>query len=325
MLRIFLIALVAMLSLHAAIARDVLPDAKPVPAMQVLPLPDGEDSFQYQGRELTRYYHSPTIERPFLYPLNGPSGRSLTRMGHPHDPITHSHHNSFWVSHYIVDGTDFWGDRNKGRIVHERVERYDDADDAASLVALNAWKKTDGTVLMRDRRQVRVEPLDRGQWLLTLDLELFVDQDKVTLGKTPFGIVGVRMAKTIGVNDGGGRIRNSEGNVDEQGENGVFWKHARWCDYSGPITNEAIEGITLFDHPSNPNHPTAFHVRNDGWMGACLTFDADREIVAGTPLMLRYGLYVHAGLPSPSEIGERWKAFAETEPPATLAPLKKNK
>jgi len=26
----------------------------------------------------------------------------------------------------------------------------------------------------------------------------------VTLGKTPFGIIGVRMAKTIGINDGGG-------------------------------------------------------------------------------------------------------------------------
>ena len=65
----------------------------------------------------------------------GPSGRSLTRMGHPHDPVTHSHHNSVWVSHHDVNGESFWDDRGPGRIVHRRVIRYDDGDDAASLVA----------------------------------------------------------------------------------------------------------------------------------------------------------------------------------------------
>ena len=45
-------------------------------------------------------------------------------------------------------------------------------------------------------------------------------------------MIGVRMAKTIGVLDGGGRIRNSEGGVDEKG---TFWKRARWVDYSGQI------------------------------------------------------------------------------------------
>ena len=61
-----------------------------------------------------------------------------------------------------------------------------------------------------------------------------------TFGKTPFGLVGVRMAKPIGIHDGGGTIRNSEGNVDEQGDNGCFWKRARWCDYSGPIDRKSV-------------------------------------------------------------------------------------
>ncbi len=108
----------------------------------------------------------------------------------------------------------------------------------------------------------------------------------MTLGATPFGMVGVRMAKTIGVNDGGGLIRNSEGNVNEQGPNGVFRKKARWVDYSGPITDSAAEGITLFDHPSNPNHPSHFHVRNDGWMGASLTLEKPITITPGEPLRL---------------------------------------
>ena len=71
----------------------------------------------------------------------------------------------------------------------------------------------------------------------------------MTLGKTPFGPIGVRMAKTIGVTDGGGRILNSAG---QRNEAEAFRKPARWVDYSGPITNEQTAGITLMDHPANP-------------------------------------------------------------------------
>jgi hypothetical protein len=125
-------------------------------------------------------------------------------------------------------------------------------------------------------------------------------------------MVGVRMAKTIGVNDGGGMIRNSEGNINELGPNGAFRKRARWVDYSGPITRDAAEGITLLDHPANPNHPTHFHVRGDGWMGASLTFEKSITIEPGTPLRLRYGLYVHGGVPPIKALDTRWSDFARS-------------
>ena len=153
--------------------------------------------------------------------------------------------------------------------------------------------------------------LDKGEWLLLIDLQLEAASGAVTFGKTPFGLVGVRMAKTIGVHDGGGTIRNSEGGVDEQQ---VLWKRAKWVDYSGPIAPDATEGVTLMDHPSNPNHPTFFHVRNDGWMGTSLTYDAERTVEPGKPLTLRYALYVHAGQPSMEQLEEQWKAFAATKP-----------
>lgn len=295
---------------------------KPVPAVQVLPLPNDEAAFEHLGRELARYHFAAGLHRPFVYPLIGPAGRSLTRMGHPRDPIGHSHHNSFWVSHNKVDGVDFWGDRGQGRIEHQRIEQYEDTDSAAWLVALNAWTRLQPReVLLVERRRIQVEPLKQGEWLLTLDLELAPAPQKhsVTLDKSPFGLVGVRMAKSIGVHDGGGRILNSSGGVNEKE---VFWKPARWCDYSGPITPAASEGIALLDHPYNPNHPTVFHVRDDGWMGASLTFDAPRTIEAARPLRLRYGLWIHAGVPSVEQLDERWQAFARTEPPPTLAPQK---
>lgn len=289
--------------LHVA----VIAAQKPVPSMQALPLPNHEISFQRNAAELTRYRFNPDLRRPFFYPVNGPSGRSLTRMGHPHDPISHSHHNSIWISHASVDGVSFWDDRGGGRIIHQRVEKFTDGDEAASALAVNSWIATN-QVLLTERRLITVRPLAHNEWLLIIDLQLEPKADSLTFGKTPFGLVGVRMAKTIGVRDGGGEIRNSEGGINETN---VLWKRARWVDYSGPIKRGVIEGITLMDHPSNPNHPTYFHVRDDGWMGASLTHDAPRTVHKAHPLKLRYGFYVHRGSPKPGTLEKSWRAFAE--------------
>lgn len=290
-----------------------LPNAKPVPRAQAIPLPNHEVSLQRDGSELARLHFDPADRRPFVYPLVGPAGRSLTRMGHPHDPVTHSHHNSVWVSHNDVNGVSFWEDHGAGRIAHQRVEELGDGPDEASALTVSEWQTTNGTVLLLERRRTAIRLLPDKEWWLVLDLELrSPGTNAVPLGKTPFGLVGVRMAKTLGVRDGGGMSRNSEGGVNEKG---TFWKRARWLDYSGPVAPGIREGITLMDHPANPNHPTVFHVRDDGWMGASLTFDGPREIRPGKPLRVRYGLWVHGGVPAVEQVDAQWTGFAATALP----------
>lgn len=283
-------------------------EPKSVPLMQVVPMPYDQASFQRDGVELTRYHFGLGLHRPFLFPVISLSGRSLTRMGHPHDPETHSHHNSVWISHNDVNGTSFWSDGGEGKIRQKRIVKFEDADEQASMVVENEWINSDGKVLLLETRRITVLPLLNGEWLLTIEMEFKTNKETITLGKNPFGMLGVRMAKTIGVNDGGGTIRNSEGAVNEKE---VLWKKARWVDYSGAITKGKIEGITLFDHPDNPNYPACFHVRNDGWMGASLTFDGTREIRPDEPLKLRYGLYVHSDMKSRESIEAEWKKFTK--------------
>jgi hypothetical protein len=327
-----------LLSALLAAGQVDLPAARPVPRMQVLPLPERQASVTRDGAEISRYYFGADLYRPFLYPLVGPSGKSLTRMGHPRDPNGHSHHNSFWVSHHDVGGVAFWNDAktSTGRISHQRVTRYEDTDDEALIEVVNHWinsapsfnpePKATGTakaaaarekIVLEETRAMRFRPQSGGQWLLVLDLTFAAPQQPVTLGKTNFGFTGVRMAKTIGVHDGGGMIRNSEGAVNEPQ---VHEKPARWVDYSGQITPAAREGITLLDHPQNSNHPTVFHVRDDGWMGAAFNFAAPYTIEPGKPLKLRYGLWVHAGVPTPAAIDEQFAQFAKISDPP---PVKK--
>jgi len=307
--RVLVVMLALVLLSNAALAaEEKLADVKPVPDLQVLPVPYDQASFQFQGDELTRYHFGPSLKRPFLYPVMGPAGRSLTRMGHPHDPVTHSHHNSVWISHNDVGGVSFWDDRPGPRIVCQRIERYEDGPASAWLLGVNAWQDAKQQTLMTERRRIEVQRISAEHWLLLIDLQLEApDAAPVVLGQTPFGMIGVRMAKTIGVNDGGGRLLNSEG---QRGEREAFRKPARWVDSSGPVTSEARGGITLMDHPTNPGFPTPFHVRSDGWMGVSLTLNGPITIEPGRPLRLRYGLLVHAGVPSAEWLDEHWRAFA---------------
>lgn len=301
----FLFCAVCLPFSHAA---DLEAGLKSVPRLQVIPLPYDQASFQFQGSERIRYHYGPSLKRPFLYPIMGFSQRSLTRMGHPRDQESHSHHNSFWVSHHDINGVDFWSDNGEGEIRHRRIIEFEDGDERAFTLTENEWVNGADEVLLRERRKVTMRLLPEEEWMVILDLTFEAAQERVTLGDTPFGMVGVRMAKTIGVHDGGGKIRNAAGGLNEDE---IFRKPTRWVDYSGRITNDAIEGLTLMDHPSNPNFPAPFHVRNDGWMGACLNHQNPITLQAGETLSLRYGLYVHRGWKTPARLNAAWQQFTE--------------
>jgi len=318
-------ALLLLLAVPAFAQDNPLHSAKPVPRVQVLPLPHSMTEFQLDRLELTTSHYDAADMRPFWYPIMGSQGISLVRMGHPHDPVTHSHHNGVWISHNDVNGIDFWGDHGKvqGRIVTQRVDRYEDGDNNASMLMTNHWvRASDNAVQLIEIRRSEVRPLDgRKSWLMLIDIEFAARKGKTsTFGPTFFGLVGVRVAKTIGVLDGGGRILNSEGQLNEEQ---VFRKPARWCDYSGRITNDAdgFAGIALFDHPSNPQHGKAFHVRNDGWMCACTSPEAPIEVTDTNRLRLRYGLWIHDGVTTKDQCDAQWQTFAAL-PLAEMNPKK---
>src|SRR5262245_64022680 len=130
----------------------------PVPRVQAVPQPYHQLSFQRDGQEIARMHFGSDLRRPFLFPIVGPSGRSLTRIGHPHDPEGHSHHNSVWISHNDVNGVSFWGDKGKGRLVHQRIDKIADEGINSWVITYNAWydeasKKT----LLLERRRTQVQ------------------------------------------------------------------------------------------------------------------------------------------------------------------------
>jgi hypothetical protein len=280
------------------------------PKVQVIP-EVGRASFQVDGVERLTYHFGQGASRPFLFPLVGPSGATLTRMGHP-NPGGHEHHKSVWFGHESIDGVNFWEEpvNSDVRIRHQSVELYHDADDFGGLVARLVWWAR-GRAVLRQELTVAVEPFASGEFALDLQSRFEALDRPVEFGRTNFGFLGVRVAKTLSEQFGGGSLRNEHG---ARGEAALFGKTSRWVDYSGPSKPGTVEGICYMDHPDNPNHPTAWHVRRDGWMGAAFNLGSTYGVAAGHPLDLRYRLFVHRGMPTSADLQSAWERFAQSLP-----------
>ncbi len=273
---------------------------------RVIPLPEQQVSLQIGGIERLRWHFGAAYPRPFFYPLVGPSGASLIRMGHPGAP-SHDHHRGIWFAHHDVVGNDFWSEQMPARIRQLQWLCYEDGDEEARMAVKLAWfDGHDSRALVEQQVVVVIRPADVGETLVEIQTTFIPLSQQLEFRKTNFGFLGVRVAKSISACFGDGTITDSEG---RQGEPKVFGKQANWVDYSGlvgPAARPVPEGITYFDHPENPGSPSHWHVREDGWMIASACMKNPLTTSQQTPLTLRYLLHAHRG---PIEV-ERANALA---------------
>jgi hypothetical protein len=264
---------------------------------------------------VTAYHVGPTVEqiqnpafrRPFLYPLNGPDGVSLTEFGKPQDPTgSHAHHYSLWIAHDSVNGKDFWSEKG-GVIAHEQLAHLEDGPVYCRLTQKTRWM-SGHTALLRETRQFTFYKSAPEFRLIDIDLRFnTATAEPVVFGKTSFGFLAARVAQSMTVFDGGGEILNASGNRNEQR---AHLQRARWIDQSGPIAEGKWNGLAIFDHPQNVNHPTGWHCRNDGWAGAAFNMDNDYILEPGDTLHLRYRINLHRHDAVRSGVEQRYSEYA---------------
>ncbi len=282
---------------------------------QIVPEAGRQVSFQIDGREVLRWHEGLDYPRPYFYPVVGPSGCSVTRMGHPGAP-NHDHHQSLWFAHNKVLGIDFWGNSSGTRIRQQQWLAYEDADDACRMaVELHWFDGHDPAALMKQELICEVRPVsgdvdaDAGpEYTVELQSRFRPVAAQLELGQTNFGFLAVRVARSISAVFGGGQLTSGNGSVSESQ---IFGQAAPWMDYSGPVdlSGQTIEGIAYMDHPSNPGQPTCWHVRDDGWMCASPCMNSSLIITADLPLTLRYLLFVHRGAAPVDRISKLQAAF----------------
>jgi hypothetical protein len=286
---------------------------------QLRPQADRSIAFLTRGKQRAVWHFPSDAPRPFLYPLRGPSGQSVTRMGHPGAP-DHDHHRSIWFAHYKVNGHDFWSENGGTAIRQVRWYAMEcDAQEARLAVRLR-WFDPENTPLI-DQDVVLAygsAPDHESTLEVQTTLRPAEDQAEVTLEQTNYGIFAVRVSASLSQVFGSGQLTDDEGRT---GEAALFEEPHRWVDYSGhswsytaESAERVAEGITYFDHPSNTGFPNAWHVRADGWMCASPTLREAITLTSEHPLRLRYLLHVHGGSYDAQRAGEQFAAFAARPP-----------
>lgn len=279
------------------------------------------------GQLFTQYVYT-GYSRPFLYPILGPDQIPMTRNwpireteGEEHD---HPHHKSLWWAHGEVNGIDFWSEGPKaGKTVHETFLKLCSGQSEGVIQSRNKLIDPNGQhigTVEFDIHFYRVPDVR----ILDFNVTINADQGDLLFQDTKEGTMAIRVAESMRVQPNSyykgksqGHIVNSEGVRDAA----CWGKRAKWVDYYGPVQGQ-IMGIAIFDHPSNPRHPTWWHVRDYGLFAAnpfgVHYFErqpqgtGDLLIEKGRSLTFRYRFVFHRGDDKEGRIAERYEQYCKT-------------
>lgn len=270
------------------------------------------------GRRFTSYLYTGRA-RPILYPIIGPGETPMTRRypiesAAPDEATDHPHHESLWYAHGSVNGIDFWtiGD-GRGRIVTTEV-RFDAATNSVS--SGHDWIGPDGSHVMSDETRV-VFSQQEGARVIDYDIELRAMQGDVTFGDTKEGTMAIRSHPALRLRGDAatGQALNSEGTSGRE----VWGRRAKWVTYWGRIGGVPV-GFAIFDHPSNPRHPTWWHARDYGLIAAnpfgahdfegAAHGSGDLVLPAGESIRFRYRFVFYMGDPQTAQVAAAYDRYA---------------
>ncbi len=278
---------------------------------------DDKITVEVNGKLFTEYrFREP--QRPFFYPVIGPTGVPIIRhwpMGDgPNEAHDHPHQKSLWHAHGAINGVDFWDD-DKGKIVHDKFLEVTSGAKVGVIKSQNKYVAPDGKVVCTDTRTHRFHSRPDEQ-IMDFEVTIHASNGQVTMGDTKEGSMAIRLAPTMCVEGevGKGHIINSEGQTDTN----AWGKRADWCDYHGPVDGKVV-GVAMFDHPDNPRHPTWWHVRDYGLFAAnpfgIHHFEekpegtGDLVIPAGESVTFKYRFYIHKGNEKQAKVAEHYREY----------------
>jgi hypothetical protein len=256
----------------------------------------------------TQYVFSEDEKYPYFFPVNGPSGFSLTSMRNGLYP----HHSSLFFACDRLNGGNYWQEGlERGQIKSLRAEILKSGKDSVVIENECIWWRPGAESPVRDLRRITVTTPSRDLYQIDFDIRMDFLAD-VTIEKTNHSLFSVRMAPALSAANGGKMI-NAGGDSGEQGDTGTFGKSSPWMDGYGTI-NGKTEGLAIFQHPSNPWYPSPWFTRDYGFFSPTpMYFPKDEKegtrFKKGQSLQLRYRVLVHSGDPVAAGVGGKFEEY----------------
>lgn len=261
-----------------------------------------------RGKVVWQFNHGKDHPKPCFHPLATLDGTVLTDFR----PRDHIWHRAAWFSLKEIDQLNYWEENRQG-VSAGRNETLDvkvetQADFSAVVRLRQSYHPPGDPELLGEERVIRISAPDKdGSY--TLDWQhVFTARRKLTVGASArYAGLSLRISKQLLK----WSFLNSEGGSADKDVHG---KSARWLTYKGPLAGGGA-ALTVFDHPSNPRHPTKwFIVKGMPYFSPAFVFDGPMTLAKDQKISLFYRMKVHGSAPNAKALEADYQAFAKQVP-----------
>ena len=256
------------------------------------------------GVLLTNYILSEHEKYPYFFPVNGPSGASVTSMRNGNYP----HHSSLFFGCDRVNGGNYWQEgQERGQILPVGADILESGGDRVVIENENIWRRPTAAAPIRDIRTITVTAPSKD--LFQIDFRIVMEMlEDVTIEKTNHSLFSIRMDPDLAVINNGTMV-NAEGDI---GEKSTFGKRSPWMDYHGSRMGR-IEGIAILQHPSSEWYPSPWFTRDYGFFSPTPMYWPDNRedlmLKKGRQVELRYRVLIHSGDHIQAAIADQFEQY----------------
>jgi hypothetical protein len=240
--------------------------------------------------------------RPYIHPLRLKDGRSCLTEDSPwHHPWQHGISTGF----HGVNNCDFWLDPGQhpsmviGTIEPKTPKILSMDPPKWSIEA--TWYHANGSELLAEQQTWSLQE-DNDYLFLDLDWALQAIPD-IHVAQDEYGGLFIRMPFRSKINT---KVLNSTGLQDAATEQ----QAAEWLSLHMPLeNNEFGGGITVLDHPENPQHPAKWRVDHQRGVNPAPCIPSAIDLPAGAVLNHRYRLILHEEKLPAEQINNLWAIY----------------
>ncbi|CAH0995182.1 hypothetical protein EMA8858_01302 [Emticicia aquatica] len=252
----------------------------------------------------TSYIFSQDEKYPFFFPVNGPSNASVTSMRNGNYP----HHSSLFFGCDKVNGGNYWQEGlERGQIISLRADIIESGNDKVVIEDECIWRRPNANAPIKDLRKITITAPSKELFQIDFDIIMEMLMD-VVIEKTNHSLFSGRMDADLAVINGGTMI-NANG---EKGEKETFGKKSAWIDFYGK-RGDKIEGMAIFQHPSNEWYPSPWFTRDYGFFSPTPMYwpsnDKETTLKKGQTIKLKYRVIVHSGDVISAKIAEQFEKY----------------
>lgn len=273
------------------------------------------------------YHFDPKDNHPYFSLVSAPGGGNMAAVA----PGDHLWHKGLWFSWKWINDVNFWdwteahGNHPKWPARPPRTPEgwskatqwefvQKNGGDGVMEMTLG-YGVGDKTWIKEARRLAFGLPDSEGNYVIDWR-STFTAQEKVKFDVSPVkpntgGYAGLGLRSPVNMKDV--VFTNSLGTTGQA----CRGQKASWVDMTA-VVDPAFgpEGVTIFDHPENPRHPTPWHVQATPpfyYFNAALLYNEPLTLDAGKSLTLRYRILVHKGKMGAEKLNQELEKFSKVK------------